>query len=100
MRMLEKEGFAYEGYVDIFDGGPTMLARTDQVVSVRDAVEARIAATDIEQGERAIIAAGRLEDFRSCYGLRALDADRMAIDAAAARTLGIANGDTAWSVAR
>ena len=100
MRMLEKEGFAYEGYVDIFDGGPTMLARTDQVVSVRDAVEARIAATEIEQGERAIIAAGRLEDFRSCYGLRALDEDRMAIDAAAARTLGIANGDTAWSVAR
>ncbi len=31
MRMLEKEGFAYEGYVDIFDGGPTMIARTDDV---------------------------------------------------------------------
>ncbi|NWN23137.1 arginine N-succinyltransferase, partial [Escherichia coli] len=28
MRMLESEGFAWERYVDIFDGGPTMTART------------------------------------------------------------------------
>ena len=34
MRMLEEEGFAYEGYVDIFDGGPTMTARTDRVRSI------------------------------------------------------------------
>ena len=26
MRMLEKEGFEYKGYVDIFDGGPTVEA--------------------------------------------------------------------------
>ncbi|MET0307226.1 MAG: arginine N-succinyltransferase, partial [Sphingomonas sp.] len=37
MRMLENEGFAYENYIDIFDGGPTMTARTDNVRSVRDA---------------------------------------------------------------
>src|SRR3546814_8723474 len=37
MRMLENEGFAFENYVDIFDGGPTMTARTDQVASIRDA---------------------------------------------------------------
>ncbi|WP_066488757.1 arginine N-succinyltransferase, partial [Sphingomonas sp. CCH9-F2] len=28
MRMLENEGFAFENYIDIFDGGPTMTART------------------------------------------------------------------------
>ena len=37
MRMLEAEGFAYEGYVDIFDGGPTMTARTDKVESICNA---------------------------------------------------------------
>src|SRR3546814_1123507 len=37
MRMLENEGFAFENYVDIFDGGQTMIARTDQVASIRDA---------------------------------------------------------------
>ena len=35
MRMLENEGFAFENYVDIFDGGPTMTARTDQVRTIR-----------------------------------------------------------------
>ena len=34
MRMLEEEGYSYEGYVDIFDGGPTMIAQTDKVKSV------------------------------------------------------------------
>ena len=37
MRMLEAEGFAHEGYIDLFDGGPTMTARTDEIRSVRDA---------------------------------------------------------------
>ena len=41
MRMLEHEGFDCDGYVDIFDGGPTMTARTDQIRTVR---EARVAA--------------------------------------------------------
>ncbi len=36
MRMLENEGFAAEGYVDIFDGGPTMTARTDNVKSIAE----------------------------------------------------------------
>src|SRR3546814_19327350 len=34
MRMLENEGFAFEHYIDIFDGGPPMTARTDQVKSI------------------------------------------------------------------
>src|SRR5690606_35067743 len=37
MRMLEEEGFSYQGYIDIFDGGPTMIATTDTVKSVRNA---------------------------------------------------------------
>ncbi|MCP9222684.1 arginine N-succinyltransferase [Erythrobacter sp. LQ02-29] len=100
MRMLEKEGFAYEGYVDIFDGGPTMLAKTDQVKSVAGAHSGSVSATDASDGERALLAAGTLTDFRSCYGRRAVDGDGVAIDAEAARTLGVGEGDTVWSVVR
>ena len=101
MRMLENEGFAYEGYVDIFDGGPTMTARTDQVTSVKRSVAAKVTGLDIAEGERAILATGTLSDFRSCYGARALDEDGgIAIDAAAADTLDVSEGDTVWSVAR
>ena len=101
MRMLENEGFAAEGYVDIFDGGPTMTARTDQVRSVRKSVPARIASTELDIGERALIATGTLDSFRSAYGMREIGPDgSIAIDALCARTLEVGEGDEVWSVAR
>ena len=100
MRMLEAEGFAYEGYVDIFDGGPTMTAKTDRVRSIAEAREAAVAATDCSVGEQALIAAGRLASFRCCYGVRAEQGGGLAIDAAAAGLLGIASSEKVWSVAR
>lgn len=101
MKMLEQEGFAYEGYVDIFDGGPTMTARTSQVRSVRDAHPAKISSTRLDIGEGAILASGTLASFRSCFGRRELATDgTIAIDEHAARALGVGEGDEVWSIGR
>ena len=101
MRMLENEGFVYDGYVDIFDGGPTVVAMTDQVKSVRESVSSTLTTMDVEEGERAILATGKLDTFRACYGARQLDGDGgVAIDSVAADTLDVSPGDTIWSVAR
>lgn len=101
MRMLEDEGFRAEGYVDIFDGGPTMVARTDSVTSVKGAVTATITDLSVGEGERAILATGRLGTFRACFGARVLDAEGgAAIDSASADLLDVCEGDTVWSVAR
>jgi arginine N-succinyltransferase len=101
MRMLENEGFRYEGYVDIFDGGPTVIARTDEVTSVKNLTSAKLTGVNLDEGERAILATGRLETFRACCGARKLDEDGgIAIDAAAADALDVSEGDTVWSVAR
>ena len=101
MRMLEKEGFAYEGYVDIFDGGPTMLAKTDAVKSVAGASKATLNNIECEDGEKAITAAGKLSDFRCCYSARSLGANgELEIDSVAADVLNVGVGDTVWSVAR
>ncbi|MCX9146285.1 arginine N-succinyltransferase [Erythrobacter sp. WG] len=101
MRMLEGEGFRYEGYVDIFDGGPTMIARTENVASVRDACKARVTGLDVGEGERAILATGRLGNFRACFGARVLDGEGgIAIDNASADLLDVCEGDAVWSVAR
>src|SRR3569623_1421470 len=54
MRMLENEGFAFENYIDIFDGGPTMTARTDNVMSIANAGTSQIVAIDGDGGERAL----------------------------------------------
>jgi arginine N-succinyltransferase len=98
--MLESEGFRYECYVDIFDGGPTMTARTDDVASVRDARAATVSARNLTTGEKALLATGSLADFRCCYGQRQVDGDEVAIDAATAALLRLGGGDTVWSIAR
>jgi len=89
MRMLENEGFAFENYIDIFDGGPTMTAKTDQVRTIREARSARIAVVDDEGGEPALIATGRLADFRCAYGRLRSSGEGVAIDRTCADVLGV-----------
>ena len=38
-KMLEAEGFAFDGYIDIFDAGPTVSAATDQIRTIRECRE-------------------------------------------------------------
>ncbi|WP_394728496.1 arginine N-succinyltransferase [Altererythrobacter sp. GH1-8] len=101
MRMLENEGFRFDGYVDIFDGGPTMVAHTDAVKSVTESVEHKVSAIDLEEGERAILACGKMSKFRACYGARSVAEDgTIAINSAAADLLDVKVGDAVWSVPR
>ena len=100
MRMLEAEGFAYEGYVDIFDGGPTMTARTDRVNSVALARPDRVISTTLAGGDKALVASGRLGTFRCCCAMVERGPDGIAIDAEAAAALGVGPDDEIWSVPR
>jgi arginine N-succinyltransferase len=100
MRMLEEEGFTYDNYIDIFDGGPTMTARTDRVRSVAEARRAVVSATNAESGGNALVAAGKLTGFRCCFGTLIETETGVAIDPATAELLGVAPGDTVWSAAR
>jgi len=99
MKMLENEGFRHEGYVDIFDGGPTMASRTDDIRTVRDATLAPIAAIGGAEGRRALVATGRLTDFRAAYASVAGDAG-LTIDAEGAAALGVKEGDEVLHVER
>jgi arginine N-succinyltransferase len=100
MRMLENEGFAYENYVDIFDGGPTMMAKTDQVRTIREVQSARVVAIDDDGGEAALVAHGRLRDFRCSYGKVRASADGVVLSRKAATALGIAEDAIVHHVGR
>lgn len=95
MRMLENEGFAYENYVDIFDGGPTMVARTDHVASIANASTIRLRAILDDKdplgtgGTEALIATGHLAEFRCTFGQITADG---AINRSAADLLGVEPG--------
>lgn len=97
MRMLENEGFRHDRYIDIFDGGPTMTARLDDVRTIRDARDATV--TRIGSGEtEALVATGKLADFRCAFGL--VGDDGASIDADCASALNITTGASVSYTAR
>ncbi|MDO7835234.1 arginine N-succinyltransferase [Sphingobium sp. HBC34] len=94
MRMLETEGFENAGYVDIFDGGPTMIGQIDQLKTIAAARDVTLSATHDKGGDRMLIATGRLADYRCTWGFVQQDADgAVSLDAASAARLGITTGD-------
>lgn len=101
MRMLEREGFSYGGYVDIFDGGPTMSALTDQVRTIRES-RPLVLADLLEdqsdegptQGQDCLFATGHLRSFAATCGRLVARADGTAlIDRESAHALSLAPGD-------
>ena len=92
MRMLENENFSYDGYIDIFDGGPTMIAKTDDVTSIRNSKSADI--TAIAEGEiKSIISHGSLANFQATYAMISENAEGVTIDQQAAENLDLSVGN-------
>jgi arginine N-succinyltransferase len=105
MRMLENEGFEWEKYVDIFDGGPTMSVKTDVIKSIREAQTSVIIGTsdalgDHKGGEKILAARGTLGDFRAAFAWIDPTDGGVVIDAGSATLLGLGKGDAITHVAR
>ncbi len=101
LRMLENEGFSYDRYLDIFDGGPTVTAQTDQIRTIRESSEETVC--EIGEGGRTkvLLAAGRLKDFRACCGnIKRMPKKGIAIDKDAAELLDIKVGDKVIAVSK
>ncbi|HXH53429.1 MAG TPA: arginine N-succinyltransferase [Sphingomicrobium sp.] len=101
LRMLEEEGFAYDRYVDIFDGGPTVTARTDDIRTAREACYETIAEIGDGGKQKMLVATGRLGDFRAgCASARRVNRKGLAIDRATAELLELKVGDEVLTVRR
>jgi arginine N-succinyltransferase len=102
MKMLEAEGFNFDCYIDIFDGGPTMVAPTDQIRTVRESRELELVElTDEVDGPNMMLARGRLADFVACCGKVHVAPDGGAqIDRGTAALLGIEPGQTFLAMGR
>ena len=87
--MLVAEGFAAGDYVDIFDGGPTVVADIDNVRTIR--LSRGVAVTGVAAGGACMLAAtGHGAGFRVARGHVTPDG---AVDAGLAAALGIVPGD-------
>lgn len=92
MALLEDEGFKYRGYVDIFDAGPTLEIRTDQLRSA--ALSQQFNVTLGEPGADSpwmLVSNARLGDYR-CV-LTRLCPEQAKLSPEVAARLGVADGE-------
>ena len=101
LRMLEEEGFVFDRYVDIFDGGPTVTAPTDRIRTVREAAYETVLEVGAGGKQKMLLATGQLKDFVACFGcVKRVPRKGIAIDEEAARMLGVKAGDQILAVSR
>jgi len=99
--MLEAQGFKLQGYVDVFDGGPTLQAQRDKLGIVRESRLAKVGAIDDTLVEsRFMIANERFNDFRCLTArLRGELDGTVSITPRAAKLLKVAVGDVVRYIA-
>ena len=101
MRMLEAEGFTYDRYVDIFDGGPTVTALTDKIRTVRESNYETVREIGGSGRSKMLVATGRLKDFRACCATaKRIPKKGICIDGEAAELLGVKVGDQVLAIAK
>jgi arginine N-succinyltransferase len=98
LRLLEQEGFKCRGYVDIFDAGPTVEADVKNIATVQASRKVSIVINDNlaqTDGETCFAINTSVEDFRACIAeIAYVDGNRVAIERATAKALGIKDGDS------
>lgn len=93
MAMLEREGFAHAGLIDIFDGGPTVTSARDKITTVRDGRLLRTEIARSEEGEPALLATVTLANFRATRAPVSVIGDRAIIGRSTAALLGVGSGE-------
>ena len=92
LHMLKKEGFQFTGYVDLFDGGPSVQCPVSEVHTVRDSHQGqvRISFDITEQDEMYMLSNGHLNDYRVMLAPARMASDgTLMINQETARALGI-----------
>lgn len=104
-KLLELEGFRYQGYLDVFDAGPTMEVNRDNIRTIRDSHLVKVADIVDEFSsemapERAILSTTDFNSWKSGLGKVVLnqgadsDAASIVITTKTAEILQVAVGET------
>lgn len=95
-RVLEKEGFRYRDYVDIFDGGPTLECDIERVRAIRKSRLVTVAegSPAAEEWPICLVANEHYQDFRAMLVAADPESDRVLLNAQQRDALKCQAGDS------
>jgi len=93
--ILESEGMRYEGYVDIFDAGPTLEAYTSDLRVVRKSRlrQVKIGATELSGEQILLLGNDKYQDFRAIIASPLLDRSSIYLTQSQAQALSVIDGE-------
>ncbi|MDX2072990.1 MAG: arginine N-succinyltransferase [Alphaproteobacteria bacterium] len=93
-QMLEAEGFTHQGYIDVFDAGPTLQANRATIRTVRKSRKLPVAEIkNIDGASTHMVGNTRFDHFRIAPAAIEIGKDGVAVDAALAEALRLSIGD-------
>jgi len=93
LQLLKSEGFQFEGYVDLFDAGPTMQASRHNIRTVRKSHKAEVKAIREVESDPHMICNTRLKDFMIVGGGIKIEDGGVVIAPDVADALGVKKGE-------
>ena len=93
--LLKWEGFHYDRYVDIFDGGPLVSTWTENIRTLRESREVTVRAATTTGGADGILSTDRFDDFRTSYAEVVDDGDVVGVSYDTMQALDLREGDRA-----
>jgi arginine N-succinyltransferase len=91
-RMLEREGLRFEGVIDIFDGGPLLACKRDDVRTIRKSMLVPVHTGECDNGRRMLVSNDRIADFRCAYVAGELHDGGLTVAAGVLEALGVVEG--------
>ncbi|MDP5252674.1 MULTISPECIES: arginine N-succinyltransferase [unclassified Vibrio] len=99
-KILESEGMRYEGYVDIFDGGPTLEAYVRDLRIVKDHLSYQVVIEEqVSAGEAEMLVGNTsFQDYRAIKATPLIKGHRLYLSAKQAKALSVQTGDEVKAV--
>lgn len=95
LKMLLDEGFTLQQTIDVFDGGPNVIANLKEIRTIKESVVAMVAhLTDEHVDSDDYIISNTVPEFRSCFGTLTLDSDKATLSKKIAAALKLELGHT------
>jgi len=95
LRLLEAEGFSRRGYVDIFDGGPTVEAQRNAIKTVNQSKKCQVIIGEVTSTDKYIVCNTQISGFRAVQTPLLLreTANQVVITKSVAQALDVNEGD-------